>query len=151
MTGETTTFTGVSAAAFADSGTITAGSDTITLWAAASSVGSTGLISASLTITEEPDTLTAAGTVTVAGHTSDTREPPGLAEFLLGSFARAKDIEALKDHFEELFERDCASGMSERRAVRRYWAKVLRSLWPQIWQWINRVGWAALIAAVLKR
>jgi hypothetical protein len=78
------------------------------------------------------------------------REVPGLAEFLLCIFARAKDIEALMGDFEEYFERDCASGMSERRAVVRYWARVLRSLWPQIWQWIKRVGWAGLIAAVLE-
>jgi hypothetical protein len=78
------------------------------------------------------------------------REAPWLAESLLRIFARTKDIEALIGDFEEYFERDCASG-SERRAVARYWARVLRSLRPQIWQWINRVGWAALIAAVLKR
>jgi hypothetical protein len=155
MTGEITTFTGVSAAAFADSGsTITAGSDTITLWAAASSVASTGLISASLTITEEPDTLTAAGTITAAGHTSDIQEPPWLAEFLLGIFARttrAKDIDALWGDFQEYLARDRASGMSRRRVVARYLARVLRSLWPQVWHWIKRVGWAGLIAAVLKR
>jgi hypothetical protein len=81
---------------------------------------------------------------------NERREVPWLAESLLRIFARTKDIEALIGDFEEYFGRDCASG-SERRAVARYWARVLRSLWPQIWQWINRVGWAALIAAVLKR
>jgi hypothetical protein len=81
---------------------------------------------------------------------NERREAPWLAESLLRIFARTKDIEALIGDFEEYFRRDCASG-SERRAVVRYWARVLRSLWPQIWQWINRVGWAALIAAVLKR
>jgi hypothetical protein len=81
----------------------------------------------------------------------DRREPPWLAESLLCIFARAKDIDALMGDFEELFARDRASGMSQRRAVARYWARVLRSLWPQIWQWIKRIGWAGLIAAVLKR
>jgi hypothetical protein len=82
---------------------------------------------------------------------NDRREPPRLAESLLYVFARTKDIEALRGDFEEYFERDCASGMSEGRAGALYWARVLRSLWPQIGQWINRVGWAGLIAAVLKR
>ena len=79
---------------------------------------------------------------------NERREPPWLAESLLCIFA--KDIEALIGDFKEYFGRDCAKG-SERRAVALYWARVLRSLRPQIWQWINRVGWAALIAAVLKR
>jgi hypothetical protein len=86
----------------------------------------------------------------IASSGNERREPPWLAETLLGVFARTKDIEALLGDSEEIFKRDCAC-MSERRARRRYWAQVLRSLWPQTWQWINRVGWVALIAAVLKR
>jgi hypothetical protein len=79
------------------------------------------------------------------------REPPWLAESLLCIFARAKDIDALMGDFEELFTRDCASGMPHGRAVARYWARVLRSLWPQMWQAIRRVGLLGLIAAALKR
>ena len=78
-------------------------------------------------------------------------EPPWLAESLLCIFARAKDIDALMGDLEELFARDCASGMSQRRAVARYWARVLRSIGPQIWQAIKRIGWAGLIAAVLRK
>jgi hypothetical protein len=163
MTGETTTFTGVSAATFTDSGMITAGSDTITLWAAASSVGSTGLISGSLTITEEPDTLTIASTESTVTeelyelhtiHIGDTLEPPGLAESLLIIFARrttrTKDIDALAGDFEERFKRDCA-GMSRRRAVRRYWAHVVYTIGPQMCQALRRLGWLGLIAAFLRR
>jgi hypothetical protein len=82
---------------------------------------------------------------------NDRRQPPWLAESLLCIFARAKDIDALMGDFEELFARDRASGMSEHRAVARYWARVLRSLWPQIWQWTKRIGWAGLIAVVLRK
>ena len=82
------------------------------------------------------------------------QEPPGLAESLLCIFARttrAKDIDAIMGDFEELFARDCASGMSERRAAARYWARVLRSIGPQMWQAIKRIGLFGLIAAALKR
>ena len=67
-------------------------------------------------------------------------------------FARAKDVDALMGDFEELFARDCESGISLRRAVVRYWARVLRSIGPQIWQAIRRVGvLGSLVAAALKR
>jgi hypothetical protein len=82
---------------------------------------------------------------------NERREPPWLAESLLCIFARAKDIEALMGDFEELFARDCASGMSKRRASARYWARVLRSIGPQMWQAIRRVGLLGLIAAALRR
>ena len=82
---------------------------------------------------------------------NERRESPWLAESLLCIFARAKDIEALMGDFEELFARDCASGMSQRRAVARYWARVLRSIGPQMMQAIKRVGWLGLIAAALRR
>jgi hypothetical protein len=77
---------------------------------------------------------------------------PWLAEALLYVFARTKDIDALRGDFEEYFERDCAEGMSERRAVARYWARAFRSIGPQMWQAIKRVsGWAGLVAVVLRR
>ena len=46
--------------------------------------------------------------------------------------------------FEELFARDYEAGMSQRRAVVRYWARVLRSIGPQTWQAIRRVGRARI-------
>ena len=81
----------------------------------------------------------------------ERREPPLFAEALLCIFARPKDREALMGDLEELVARDCASDMSQRRAKARYRARVLHSLWPQIKQAIKRVGWAGLIAAVLRR
>jgi hypothetical protein len=97
---------------------------------------------------EEPDTITA------SHHGRDTLEPPGLAEILLCIFARTtrtKDIDALAGDFEERFARDCASGMSRRRAVRRYWGHVVRSIGPQMCQALRRLGWLGLIAAFLRR
>ena len=76
---------------------------------------------------------------------------PILAESILCIFARSKDIDALMGDFEELFARDVATGMSSRRAVVRYWARVLRSIGPQIWQAIKRVSWLGLLATVLGR
>jgi len=134
---------------------------TLTLTATEPAVTITG----SLSVTEEPDTLTAAGTliaagtVIAAGDRNQTispglQEPPGLAESLLIIFARAtrtKDIDALAGDLEERFNRDCASGMSRRRAARRYWAHVVRSIGPQMCQALRRLGWLGLIAAFLKR
>jgi hypothetical protein len=79
------------------------------------------------------------------------RSPPLLAETLLCVFARAKDIDALMGDFEELFDRDREAGMSQSRAKVRYWARVLRSTGPQMWQAAKRVGWLGLIAAVMRR
>jgi hypothetical protein len=110
-------------------------------------------ITGSLSVTEEPDTLTAAGTVIAAGDRNQTISP-GLAESLLIIFARAtrtKDIDALAGDLEERFNRDCASGRSRRRAARRYWAHVVRSIGPQMCQAFRRLGWLGLIAAFLRR
>jgi hypothetical protein len=74
-----------------------------------------------------------------------------LAEFLLCIFARTKDIETLMGDFEELFERDCAAGMPRRRALTRYWARVIRSIGPQMWQAIRRIGVLGLLAAAFRR
>jgi hypothetical protein len=73
------------------------------------------------------------------------------AEVLLCIFARAKDREALMGDFEELFERDCASGMPRSRANARYWARVFNSVGPQICQFVKRVGLLGLIAAAFRR
>lgn len=159
ITGATITLTGVSATAFAGSatftptavavsGTITPGSDTITLTAITEPAIK---ITGGLTITEEPDTVTVAVTTR---EPLGLQEPPGLAEIMciFARTTRAKDIDALWGDFEEFFARDCASGMSRSRAVRRYWARVLRSIGPQILQAIKRVGLlGSLVAAALKR
>jgi len=81
---------------------------------------------------------------------NERREPPWMAEFLC-AFARAKDIDALMGDFAELFARDCLAGMSQRRAVVRYWVRVLHSIGPQMSQAIRRVGVLGLLAAALRR
>jgi len=126
--------------------TVTTGSGTLTLTASEPAIRITG----SLTITLEPDTIAA------VGHIGGTREPPWLAESLLCIFARvarAKDIDALMGDFAELFERDCASGLLRRRAVARYWARVIRSIGTKLWQAVRRVGLiiGLIIAELLRR
>jgi hypothetical protein len=81
----------------------------------------------------------------------ERREPPLFAETLLCIFARPKDREALLGDFEEYFERDCARGMSGRRASTLYWARVVHSIGPQMWQAFKRLGLFGLIAAALRR
>lgn len=139
---KTLALTGASAASSAGSFTLAVA---VTL-TGVSSVGSAGSVTTtgSLAITEPADT------VAFAGHIGDIQEPPWLAEFLLGAFARTRDIEALMGDFEEHFTRDCAR-MSQRRANVRYWSLVVRSIGPQFWQFIRRVGLLGLIAAVLRR
>lgn len=77
--------------------------------------------------------------------------PPLLAEALLCIFARDKDINSLRGDFEEIFARNCASGMKLRRAKALYWAWVIRSIGPQMVQAVRRLGWFGLIMAALRR
>ena len=142
LTGEFITLTGVSVMLTGESITLTPGSGTLTLTTSEPAIRITGSLA-----TLEPDTVAA------AGHIGGTREPPWLAESLLCIFARAKDIDALMGDFEEHFERDCASGMLRRRAVARYWARVIRSIGPQLWQAVRRDGLiiGVIIAELLRR
>ena len=114
---------------------------------------------ATLTLTDVAPTVAASFVIDnpislATGAVTETvgdSEPPLLAESLLCIFARTKDIDALMGCFEEHFARDCASGMSQRRANVRYWSRVLHSIGPQILQAIRRVGLLGLIAAALRR
>jgi hypothetical protein len=81
---------------------------------------------------------------------SRSEGPPKLAELLLYIFARAKDIDALAGDLEEYFERDRAEGMSLGRARRRYWGRTIRSIGPQMWQAVKRIGLFGLIANSLR-
>ena len=113
-------------------------------------------LSGSFAITEPADAVADAAQPLVYRnfHWQIMAEPPPLAESLLCIFARTtrvKDIDALMGDFEELFARDCASGMSKRRADTRYWSRVIRSIRPQLWQAFRRLGLFGLIAALLRR
>jgi hypothetical protein len=66
--------------------------------------------------------------------------PPLVAEFLLCLFARKKDTVTLVGDLQEYFSRDLDAGISVRRAKARYWARVLGSIGPQVWQMLLRVG-----------
>ena len=77
--------------------------------------------------------------------------PPGLAECLLQVFGRAKDIEALVGDISQRFNEDVHTGMSTNRAKRRYWGRVLRSIWPLFKQCIKRAGILGLMFAAIKK
>ncbi len=143
LTGENVTLTGVSV-------TLTPGPATLTLTPGEPLIRLGG----SLAITEPADTVADAAQPPVYRtniYWQMTAEPPWLAESLLCIFARAKDIDGLMGDEQEKFAGWLASGMSERRAVARYWSRVIRTIGPQLWQAIKRVGLFGLIATLLRR
>jgi hypothetical protein len=56
-------------------------------------------------------------------------EPPATPEFLLEVFLRSKRGQALIGDMREKFACECVE-LGRTRAVRRYWAQTVRSLWP---------------------
>ncbi len=75
-------------------------------------------------------------------------EPPWLAEFLLIAFATTRRAEYVIGCRNERFVRECKE-LGRDRAVRRYWADTLRSLWPLLGRMIGKaLKWGAVIAAM---
>jgi hypothetical protein len=80
--------------------------------------------------------------------TQDHREPPKIAEFLLTALLSRARADALTGDLEERFTRDCEE-LGRRRAVRLYWARTLRSLWPLLRRATAKaLKWGAVIATV---
>jgi hypothetical protein len=78
----------------------------------------------------------------------NNRHPPKLAEFLLIAFAATRHAEAQIGDLNERFADECKK-LGRDRAVRLYWARTLRSLWPLLRRAIGKaLKWGALIAAV---
>jgi hypothetical protein len=77
-------------------------------------------------------------------------DPPRLAEFLVGLFAKKRHRAGLLHCLDEDFRADLAAGMSLARAKRRYWAAALNSLGPQLWAAIKRVGVIGLVAGYIR-
>jgi hypothetical protein len=74
--------------------------------------------------------------------------PPTLAEFLLTALATSRQAEAVTGDLNERFTDDCEK-LGRPRAVRLYWARTLRSLWPLLRRAIGKaLKWGAVIAAV---
>jgi hypothetical protein len=77
-------------------------------------------------------------------------EPPAVAEFLFLLFVDSERAESIQGCLNERFSGDCAS-FGCARARRRYWASVIRSLWPLLRRAVaHAVKWAAVLSA-LKR
>ena len=78
-------------------------------------------------------------------------EPPIIAEFLVGLFAKRRYRNGLLQSLEADFESDLAAGASVRRARSKYWSAALRSIWPQAKAWAKRIGIIGLIADYARR
>jgi hypothetical protein len=78
-------------------------------------------------------------------------EPPRLAEFLVGLFAKKRYRNAILRDLAEDFDSDLAAGMSLRRAKRRYWAAALNSIGPQALAAIKRMGVVGLVFDYARR
>jgi predicted DNA-binding protein (UPF0251 family) len=79
---------------------------------------------------------------------ADNQNPPQLAELLLLLFAMTHHAEAQVGDLNERFTRDCED-IGRDRAVRLYWARTLRSLWPLLVRAIGKaLKWGAVVAAL---
>lgn len=67
-------------------------------------------------------------------------EPPRLAEFLVGLFAKRRYRNAILRDLAEDFDSNLASGMTPNRAKWRYWAAALNSIGPQALAALKRIG-----------
>jgi hypothetical protein len=75
-------------------------------------------------------------------------DPPGVAEFLLTMLATTRYSEAVVGDLNERFAGECKE-IGRDRAVRLYWARTLRSLWPLLRRAIGKaVKWGAVISVV---
>jgi len=75
-------------------------------------------------------------------------EPPMWAEFLLTMLLKPSHVEAVTGDLNERFTDECEK-FGRLRAVRLYWARTLRSLWPMLVRAIGKaLKWGAVIAAV---
>jgi hypothetical protein len=79
---------------------------------------------------------------------SDKLDPPKIAEFLLIAFATTRYAAHVVGDRNEVFARECKE-LGRDRAVKRYWANTLRSLWPLLTRAIERaLKWGYVIAAL---
>ncbi len=78
-------------------------------------------------------------------------EPPIIAEFLVGLFAKRRYRVGLLQNLEEDFQNNLANGATVRRARRNYWAAALNSIGPQLLAAAKRVGIVGLIADYARR
>ena len=90
--------------------------------------------------------LIAGWLIEMAGRPADAS--PGIAEFLLTALATSSHAEAAIGDLNERFAGECKKS-GRRRAVRLYWARTLRSLWPLLRRAIGRaLKWGVVIATV---
>jgi hypothetical protein len=83
-------------------------------------------------------------------HGSRTTQvaPPKVAEFLLTALATTPRANAMIGDLNERLA-DEIQKLGRDRAVRLYWARTLRSLWPLLWRTIGKAAkWGAVLAAV---
>jgi hypothetical protein len=86
--------------------------------------------------------------ISIVPEAIDNRDPPKLAEFLLIAFATTRHAAHVVGDRNEVFARECEE-FGRDRAVRRYWADTLRSLWPLLRRVIGKaLKWGAVIATV---
>jgi hypothetical protein len=78
---------------------------------------------------------------------ADNLDPPKIAEFLLTALLKPSHADAVTGDLNEHFTRE-RNELSRDRAVRLYWARTLRSLWPLLRRAIGKaLRWGVVIAA----
>jgi len=77
-------------------------------------------------------------------------EPSKWGEFFILVFAQKKDAEALMGDLAELYDRELATGMSRRRVRARYWGRLVKSIFPEVWAKLKNFGLIGLLLAWLR-
>jgi hypothetical protein len=78
-------------------------------------------------------------------------EPPKIAEFMVGLFAKKRYRQAILSDLAEGFDSDLTAGMSVSRANRRYWSAAVNSIVPQALAAIKRIGLVGLVFDYARR
>jgi hypothetical protein len=91
-------------------------------------------------VSVKPEELTAGAAISNSVDVQPRPEPPSWAEFIVGLCVKKRYRNGLLQSLEEDFIKDIASGRSLRRARLRYWSAALRSVGPQLWAAIKRIG-----------
>ncbi len=80
--------------------------------------------------------------------TAGALDSPKIAEFLLTMILQSSRADAVIGDLNEYFTRECKE-FGRDRAVRLYWARTLRSLWPLLRRAIGKaLKWGAVIATM---
>jgi hypothetical protein len=78
------------------------------------------------------------------GDVGERKGPPWLAETLIQLLAPKKTVQHLLGDLQEMYEKN-STRFGKSRAGRLYWAQVLRSIGPDLWWRVKKLGLIAFL------